>query len=230
MSVKGQGQSLTLVKSHSDFKVKTCFSQKQLEPKFIWKLKGEWEWKFIQMSWVTWPTWPPCPYMVKTLKKSSSPDAIGRWPWKLVCSIVYASTTKVVQIMTLGWPWPILRQGQIWSHRILYGEKWKLFIFLETIAALGLKVAWSIQLNKLMKLSIKGQRHPLALVKGHSDFKVNCLTLACILRWTIQGHLVCYVWICNTVELQWVEHWLLVYHGCFELVLESLGKIPWLQI
>ena len=26
---------------------------------------------------------------------------------------MYASTTKVVQIMTLGCPWPILRQGQI---------------------------------------------------------------------------------------------------------------------
>ena len=33
-----QGHSLTLVKGHSDFKVKTCFSRKQLgdlEPKFI---------------------------------------------------------------------------------------------------------------------------------------------------------------------------------------------------
>ena len=29
MSIKGQGHSLTLVKDHSDFKVKTCFSQKQ---------------------------------------------------------------------------------------------------------------------------------------------------------------------------------------------------------
>ena len=34
----------------------------------------------------------------------------------------------------------------------------------------------------------------------------------------------------STVELQWLEHWWLVYHGCFELVLESLGKIPLLQI
>ena len=25
----------------------------RMEPKFIWKLLGEWEWKFIQMSWVT---------------------------------------------------------------------------------------------------------------------------------------------------------------------------------
>ena len=87
------------------------------------------EWKFIQMSWVTWPTWLPCPYVVKKLKKSSSPEPIDQWLWNIVCSIVYGSTTKVVQIMTLGWPWPILRQGQIWSHRLLYGKKWKLFIF-----------------------------------------------------------------------------------------------------
>ena len=30
MSIKGQGRSLTLVKGHSDFKVETCFSEKQL--------------------------------------------------------------------------------------------------------------------------------------------------------------------------------------------------------
>ena len=69
------------------------------------------------------------PIYGKNLKKSSTPEAIGWWPWNLVCSIVYASTTKVVQIVTLGWPWPILRQGQIWVHRLLYGRKWKLFIF-----------------------------------------------------------------------------------------------------
>ena len=28
----------------------------------------------------------------------------------------------------------------------------------------------------------------------------------------------------STVELQWLEHWWHIYHGCFELVLESLGK------
>ena len=30
----------------------------------------------------------------------------------------------------------------------------------------------------------------------------------------------------TTVELQWLEHWWLVYHGCFELVLGSLGTNP----
>ena len=58
--------------------------------------------------------------------KQSSPETIDQWPWNLVFSIVYASTTKVIQIMTLGWPWRILRPGQIWSHRLLYGKKWNL--------------------------------------------------------------------------------------------------------
>ena len=55
-------------------------------------------------------------------------------------------------------------------------EKVKIIYCLETIAALGFKVALSIQLNELMKLSIKGQGYSLTLVKGHSDFKVKCLT------------------------------------------------------
>ena len=69
------------------------------------------------------------PIYGKNLKKSSSPEPIDWWPWNLVGSIVYASTTMVVQIMTLSWPWPILHQGQIWSHRLLYGKKWKLLSF-----------------------------------------------------------------------------------------------------
>ena len=69
------------------------------------------------------------PIYGKNLKKSSSPEAIDRWPWHLVWSIVYVNTTKIVKIITLGWPWPILRQGQIWWHRLLYGKKWKLSIF-----------------------------------------------------------------------------------------------------
>ena len=126
-------------------------SQKQLsdlEPKLIWKLQSEWEWKFIQRSWVTWPTWPQCPYIVRTLAP------VDRWPCYLVCSIVYASTTKIVQIMTLGWSWTILCQVRIWSHWCPYGKKWKLFIYLKTIATTGLKDAWIIQLNEIMKLSV----------------------------------------------------------------------------
>ena len=51
------------------------------------------------------------PIYGKNLKKSSSPEPKGRWPWNLVCSIGCTSTTKFIQMMTLGWSWPILRQG-----------------------------------------------------------------------------------------------------------------------
>ena len=121
MSIKGQGHSLTLVKGHWDFKVNTCFSQKQLsdlESKLIWRENGN---EHLYMA--------AMPIYGKNLKKSSSPEPIDRWPWNLVCGIVYAGATKIVQSMTLGWPWPILHQGQIWSHRLLYGKKWKLLFF-----------------------------------------------------------------------------------------------------
>ena len=68
------------------------------------------------------------PIYAKNLKKSSPPEPIDPWPWNLVCSFVYASTTKIVQIMTLDWPWPIWHQGQIWLHRLLYGRKWIFFL------------------------------------------------------------------------------------------------------
>ena len=36
---------------------------------------------------------------------------------------------QVVQMMTVGWPWPILWQGQIWSTMLLYGKKVKQCLF-----------------------------------------------------------------------------------------------------
>ena len=70
------------------------------------------------------------------LKKSSSPEQKGWWHWKLVCSIGCSSTTKFVQIMTLGWPWPILRQGQIWSCMLLSGKKVKQWIFQKLLSSM----------------------------------------------------------------------------------------------
>ena len=71
----------------------------------------------------------------KNLKKSSSPEPKGRWPWNLVCSIGCSSTTKFVQMMTLSWPWPILWQGQIWSLMLLYGKKEKQWIFQKLLSS-----------------------------------------------------------------------------------------------
>ena len=69
------------------------------------------------------------PIYRKNFKKSSSPEQNGWWPWNLVCSTVCMSTTKFIQMMTLGWRWPFLRQGQIWSLMLLYGKKVKQWIF-----------------------------------------------------------------------------------------------------
>ena len=91
------------------------------------------------------------PIYGKNLKKSSSPEPIDQWPWNLVWSIVYASTTRLFKL----WPWADL---DTFYAKVKFGhkgvwEKVKIIYCFETIAALGLKVAWSIQLNELMKLS-----------------------------------------------------------------------------
>ena len=132
MSIKGQDHSLTLVNGHSEFKVKTCFSQKQLgdlEPKFIWKLEGEWEWKFIQMSWVTWPTWLPCPYMVKALKnlllQNQLTNDLETW--------YVASCMGVLPKLLKLWPWvdlgPFYAKVKFGYIGFFYGKKWKLILF-----------------------------------------------------------------------------------------------------
>ena len=73
--------------------------------------------------------------------------------WNLVCSIGCSSTTRFIQMMTLKWPWPILRQGKIWSPMILFGEKSKTMdSFSETIVVYDIKVGRCSQLNEYVKL------------------------------------------------------------------------------
>ena len=43
---------------------------------------------------------------------------------------------QVVLMMTLGWPWPILRPDQIWSLMLLYRKSGKTMDFSETIICL----------------------------------------------------------------------------------------------
>ena len=47
---------------------------------------------------------------------------VGMQPWVL-------KYYQFVQVITLGWPWPILRQGKIWPLMVLYGKKIKQWIF-----------------------------------------------------------------------------------------------------
>ena len=70
--------------------------------------------------------------------KSSSREPKGWWPWKLVCSIGYSSTTKFVQMMTLCGPWPkavaIIPRKSRWYWYRLNTIDWPLF-YLETYIA-----------------------------------------------------------------------------------------------
>ena len=84
----------------------------------------------------------------KILKKSSSLEPKGPWPWILVCIIGCSSTTKFAQMMTLGWHWPILWQGQIWSLNAFVGEKGKTMDFSDTIVVYDLKLATDDQSDK----------------------------------------------------------------------------------
>ena len=94
------------------------------------------------------------PICGKNLKKSSSLEPRGRWPWNLVCSIRCSSTTKFFQMMSLGWPWPILLQGQIWSHAFVW-EKCKTVDFSETIVVYDLQLATDDRSDKKFLLTSK---------------------------------------------------------------------------
>ena len=61
---------------------------------------------------------------------------------------------KTVKMMSLGWPWPILRQSQIWSLMFLYGENVKQWIFQKLLLSVITKliVGRCSQLNEYMKL------------------------------------------------------------------------------
>ena len=115
------------------------------------------------------------PVYGKNLKKSSSPQPIDWWPWNLVSSIVYVSTTKVIQLMTPGQPWLILRQGQIWSHRLLYGKKSIFFFFgnycsLRSQSCLKNSTKWVYEVVWMSK--VKAILWPWSKVTQTSKFKL----------------------------------------------------------
>ena len=76
------------------------------------------------------------PIYGKNLKKSSSQEPKGRWPWNWVYGIGCWSTVKFVQMMTLGWPWPILWQGLFGPYAFVWTMD-----FSETIVIYDLKLA-----------------------------------------------------------------------------------------
>ena len=79
MSIIGQGHSLTLVKDHSDFKVKTCFSQKKLgDLEVNVKAYGRMGMKIYTNDSGHMTNMTAMPIYGKNLKKSSSPEPIDR--------------------------------------------------------------------------------------------------------------------------------------------------------
>ena len=64
----------------------------------------------------------------------------------------------------------------------------------------------------------------IVMRRGRKQLKCHFLWNTCLFAFAHFCHLFHSLW--NTVEIQWLEHWWLVYHGCFELVLVSLGKHP----
>ena len=117
MNIKGQGHSLTLIQGHSDSTFSNFFSLETalpIEAKFHMEPQWDRETKVYSPGPGDITITAAMLIYGKSLKKSSS-EPKGWLPWNLVCSISYSSTTKFVQMMTLDWHGPILRQGQIWS-------------------------------------------------------------------------------------------------------------------
>ena len=82
MSIKGQGHSLTLIKGHSDFNVKTCFSQKQFA---IWNqsayesLRENRNENLNKNEFGHMTNMAAMPIYGKNPKKPSSPEPIDQW-------------------------------------------------------------------------------------------------------------------------------------------------------
>ena len=100
MNIKGQGHSLTFVQGHSDSTFSNFFAQKalgRLKPTFIWSLYVMWGMKMCSNV----PGHMTMPIHGEKLKKISFSEPRGWWPWNLVYSIGYSSTTNVF----IWWSW-----------------------------------------------------------------------------------------------------------------------------
>ena len=119
------------------------------------------EWKLIQMSRVTWPRWLPCLYMLKTFKKPNYPEPFNGWPWNLACSIGYPSTTKIIQMLMLGWLWFFygkVKYAKMLMHRIL----------LKVLKILAYKWVIRVVLSTWRFVSRRGHGHCLTFDPGFS--------------------------------------------------------------
>ena len=80
------------------------------------------EQKIAKMVAVRWPRWPPRPYMVKTFKKSSSPEPRMPSGWTFAGIIGDGRSTKIAKRIVVRWRLTFLRQGQVCFPMHLYGK------------------------------------------------------------------------------------------------------------
>ena len=91
----------------------------------------------------------------------------GRWPYNSVYSIGGSGPTKLFQMVTLGWLWPFLCQGQILSlqHNSIWLGKGQNSGFFWNYHICSLwHQSWFIQLAKWTLINTNGQGHLLTLV------------------------------------------------------------------
>ena len=100
------------------------------------------------------------------MKNSSSLEPKGRWPWKLICSIGYLSTSKLVQIMTGLTLTYFMARSSFVPYAFVWDDS-KTMDFSEAIVVYDIKIGRFSKLNEYMKLmSTKGQGHLLTWSKS----------------------------------------------------------------
>ena len=123
MNIKDQGHSLTFIQGHTDSTFSNFFCSESARP-IEAKLYMEPPWDVRNENFFKWSRSHMTMRLYgEKLKKSSSSEPRGRWPWNLVYSIGYSSTANVF----IWWPWVDLDHfyhSQICFRMLLHG--WKL--------------------------------------------------------------------------------------------------------
>ena len=121
---------------------------------FMWNLLGER--KIAKMVMVQWPRWLPCPYIIKTFKKSSSPEPNNPWGLIFAQVIMDGRSTKIAKVMVLHWCLTFYGMVKFASPCIcmgpihLYGKMLRIHI---------LDISSIIQLNRNLMMTIRALSH-----------------------------------------------------------------------
>ena len=107
--VKFASLCICMSRIHLNGKIVENFKRPPLKPlsqfcsNFIWSHLRVGKRKIAKIVGVRWPRWQPCPYMVKTFKKSSSPESRMPWGWIFARIIGDERSTKVAKRIIVRW-------------------------------------------------------------------------------------------------------------------------------